>query len=425
MKIIQISAADFGGGVETVVRQHHRELSRQGHQTQLLVGRKKGGERNTTVIPLRTGPKGALRTARWIQRNTGLQNLYAPGFRAIEQSFAFEPDVLHFHSLHGADSYAELAVVRRLSRRYPTVVTLHDFWLMTGHCGYPLECPRWLTGCGKCPDLTRYPAIEHDATRWNFARKRKLFKNRDIQLVVPSAWLLNQARRSPILRDCPISVVTNPVDVDTFSPAVQNPDRARFGIGEDETAVMLIANHLNNPYKGMDDGIAALNRVSDTKIKVVIVGNSADEVSKRLKVPSVALPYTTSTTDLAEYYRVADLLLMPSRCETFGLVAAEAMACGTPVIAFDAGALPEVIGDRDTGVVVTSRDTSAMAAEIDALAADRQLRRTMSHAAAERIRRLFHVSGHTRGTADVYERCIQAHACRLLEPGRLDPAPAG
>ncbi len=410
MKIIQISASDYGGGVETVVRLHHRELGRLGHRTQLLVGRKKGDDPDISLIPFRRGPKGLLRTARRVQQVSGLQNLYSPSFRAVEESFEFEPDIVHIHSLHGADSYAELSVVAKLSRKYPTVITLHDFWLMTGHCGCPLDCPRWLTGCGRCPDLNRYPSISRDATRWNYRHKKRLFRKASPVLIVPSEYLREQALRSPILGHLRVDVVPNPVDATVFSPGCEQGGRARrraeFGIAEDDVAVMLIANNLSNPYKGMADGIAAINQVKASKIKLVLVGNAADQVSSQLNAASIALPYTRSAEELADYYRMVDLLVMPSRCETFGLVAAEAMACGTPVVAFDAGALTEVIGGAESGVIVPRRDVTEMAFQIEKLAADRQRRRTMSAAAVERVRNRFGVAQHARKAIATYEDMI-------------------
>jgi glycosyltransferase involved in cell wall biosynthesis len=410
VKVIQINASDYGGGVETVVRLHHRELRRTGHRAQLLVGRKKGEALDINLIPFRRGPKGLLRTARRVQQVTGLQNIYSPSFRAVEESFDFKPDVVHIHSLHGADSYAELSVVAKLSRKYPTVITLHDFWLMTGHCGYPLGCSRWLTGCGRCPDLTRYPSVARDATRWNFRAKRKLFRKAKLSLIVPSEYLRQQASRSPILGHLPIYVVPNPVDCTVFTPStdaeLRSRRRAEFGIDEDEMAVMLIANNLNNPYKGMADGIAAINEIRQSRIKVVLVGNAADQASGQLNAEPIKLGYTRSATELAEYYRMVDLLVMPSRCETFGLVAAEAMACGTPVVAFDAGALREVIGESDSGIVVPRRDPAAMANEVEQLASNRERRRRMSEAAVTRVRKRFGVAEHTSGVVAVYQDVV-------------------
>lgn len=406
MKIIQITGSDVGGGAETVVREHHHELHKQGHEAQLLVGRKQTDDPATTQIPFVRGPKGILRTARWLQRNTGLQNLYSPGFRALESSFAFTPDVLHFHSLHGVESFAELAVVRRLSRKYPTLISLHDLWLMTGHCGHPLTCPRWKTGCGKCPDLTLYPAISRDATRLNFIRKRRVFRGANVALIVPSTWLAQQTRESPILKHLPVNVVPNPIDVATFCPGPADELRQQHGIRPSDRTVILVAQHLTNPFKGIEDGIAVLNQTTNENLKVILVGGAAEQVAARIKHPSVILPYTSSKQEVASYYRMADVLLMPSRGETFGLVAAEAMACGTPVIAFQVGGLQDVIGDNEGGILIPGRDIAAMAAAVDKLLTEETVRRQLATTGRERAAAAFPLSRHTETCVELYQHAL-------------------
>ena len=333
MKVIQVSGADIGGGAETVVRQHHCELVRQGHQSRLLVGQKTGQDENTTQIRYVRGPKGARRVARWIEHNTGLQNLYSPSFRRLEDNFPFQPDVLHLHGLHGAENYAELSVLPRLSHRYSTVISLHDLWLTTGHCGHFLDCERWKQGCGKCPDLTLYPTVNRDATRWNYKRKRRVFAKSKVHLVVPSNWLRDQVKQSSILAHLPISVIPNPVDTETFNPGNRTDTRRNLGIPDSQKVVLLVAQTMNNAYKGIEDGVNLLNAIDVPDLCVMLVGRSADETAALIRHQTKTFPYSDDPKQIAAYYRAADVLLMPSRGETFGLVAAEAMACGTPAVA--------------------------------------------------------------------------------------------
>ncbi|MCS7469425.1 glycosyltransferase [Stieleria sp. ICT_E10.1] len=410
MNIIQVTGTDVGGGAEVVVRQHHAELTCQGHNVQLLVGRKQTDDPATTQIPFRRGPKGILRTARWLQRNAGLQNLYSPGFRALEDSFAFTPDVIHFHSLHGVDSFAELSVLKRLCRKYPSVMSLHDLWLMTGHCGHPLGCPRWKTGCGKCPDLTLYPAVSRDATRLNFWRKRRLFRNLPTRLIVPSHWLMDQVRQSPILKHLPIDVVPNPVDIDAFQPALNDNLKQQLNLAATDPTVILVAQHLDNPFKGIQDAVAVLNSITIPNLKVILVGGAANEVSQLIDHPCVVLPFTQSKQELATYYATADVLLMPSRGETFGLVAAEAMACGTPVVAFEVGGLADVIGDNIGGTLIPDRDRAAMAQAVEQLLCDNAMHEKKSAAGRDRAVRHFRLERHTQRCLTLYERAIEQHA---------------
>lgn len=403
MNITQISGCDVGGGAETVVKLHHLQLQREGHTSQLLVGRKESNDPTTVQIPFVAGPKGIQRSTRWIQRNVGLQNLYSPSFRKLENSFQSVPDVLHFHSLHGADSFAELSVVRKLSKKYPTVVSLHDLWLMTGHCGHPLDCPRWKTGCGKCPDLTIYPSIPHDVTRINHWRKRRTFRDCNFNLVVPSSWLAQQVAQSPVVGHMPVSVVPNPVDTEVFSPGDTAALKHKHGIGPTDITVMMVAQHLTSPFKGIDKGIESLNLISNPNVKVILVGHAAKDVCTQLTSPAIILPFTKRSSELANYYRMADLLLMPSQGETFGLVAAEAMACGTPVIAFEVGGLTDVIPNEEIGILIPRNDVRLMAKAVTTLLNDANRRNTIAENATTWVTTEFNLSRHTGLMLSIYE----------------------
>ena len=404
MKVAQIHSSDSGGGAETVVRRHHRQLRNLGHESFLLVGRKTGDDPQTAEIPFRAGPKGFLRTARWLERKTGLQNLYSPSFRRLEEQFPFVPDVLHFHSLHGVESFSELAVLSSLSAKIPTVVSMHDLWLMTGHCGHPLDCRRWQEGCGRCPDLTLYPAVQRDATAWNFRRKKRTFARCSAHVIVPSRWMKRQVESSPVLGDFPVTVVPNPVDTELFRPG--DSKKELHGISNSDRTVIMAAQHLNDPNKGVSDGIAVLNSVDMAQLRVILVGHGAGEIAKRLSSPTCVLPFTSAAEVLADYYRMADVALMPSRGETFGLVAAEAMACGTPVVATAVGGLTDVVGENEGGILVPRGDIDAMGKALRMLLGDERLRQKHSEAGRTRMVELFRSELHTDRCVSVYSEAM-------------------
>ena len=381
-----VHGADTGGGAELLAHSLQRELRDMGHRVRLFVGRKEGADADVVQIPPRRGPAGALRLARWLERRFGLQYLYSPSFRDLPSLIASDTQVLHLHSLHGVAGYADLAVVPQLCRRWPTVVTLHDMWLFTGHCAHSGPCERWSSGCGHCPDLTLYPAIQRDGTHFNWLRKRHYLARSPMTVVCPSRWLADKAALSPLLSGKEIVVIPNAVDTRICFPS---PDRRALrralDLRVDDFIVLFVAHQVQSRWKGTLDAVQAMNGMA-RPVFGVIVGRGSDSATAGLQVAHRALPYLDQRR-LADWYRAADVLLVSSQEEVFGMVAAEAMACGTTVVAYDVGGLPEVIAD--TGMVVSDRQPPALARALDSLANDTSRCAQLGRLASARARQLF------------------------------------
>ena len=109
----------------------------------------------------------------------------------------------------------------------PTVLTLHDAWLLSGHCAHSFDCERWKTGCGECPDLTIEPAIRRDATADNWVRKRDIYARSRLYVATPSPWLMGRVEQSmlaPAVEQA--RVIPNGVDLSVFRPADKRSIRA-------------------------------------------------------------------------------------------------------------------------------------------------------------------------------------------------------
>ena len=146
-------------------------------------------------------------------------------------SAARDFDLIHAHNLHG--DYFDLAALASASRSRPVVVTLHDEWLMTGHCACTLGCERWRNACGQCPRLDVYPAIRRDATAENLARKREIYRDLRVVAVAPSRWLLERARASALSAAITESrIIPNAVDLEIFAPGDRSEARRHLGFPE-------------------------------------------------------------------------------------------------------------------------------------------------------------------------------------------------
>ena len=402
-KILIVNSADAGGGAERVATAILDGFAALGTETWMAVGEKRGTD--PRVLSLNGRPTSPVRSARRSARRlAGLEDLDHPGsHRLLELAGTPAPDLLLLGNLHG--DYFDLRLLPELSRRVPVVMRLADSWPFTGHCATPLGCGRWETGCGACPDLTIPPAIERDATRVNWRRKRSIFSRSRMSVVAPSRWQLDRARRS-LLGEAIDSarVVTNGVDLETFNPDGPRADREALGVPPDARLLVFACNlGAANRYKDMATLRAAMRLLGGHPVELLVVGRPAplERVGERVRIRH--LPYEHDQALLAGLYRAADLYVHAAWEESFCLTAAEALACGTPVVAAGAGGLSEVVEDGVTGFVVPPGQAAELAAAVTRVLDTPDLARLGSAAAATARERF---DGH-RMVEELHEFCLE------------------
>jgi len=399
LRILQVSTSDLAGGAERSATNLAGEFRAMGHESWLAVGYKRGRDPNTFEIP-NDASRNALYKAFDSARNTkGLRRLAAAGRMIAEpmrtfdvergrEDFAFpgteqlldltpsKPDVVHVHNLHGG--YFDLRVLPELSRRVPTILNIRDAWLMSGHCAFSLDCEKWLTGCGDCPDLSLFPAVKRDATAFNWERKRDILRNSRVYVSTASQWMMDRVKQS-IVAAAVIEerVIPNGVDTRVFFPGDRAAARNAIGIEHDARVLLVAANGLrNNVWKDYKTLRAALEILGTQKLLVLAVGENAPPE----KIGAIDLrfvPFESDMSRLADYYRAADIYLHAARVESFGNVLLEARACGTPIVTTATGGIPEQVPEG-TGMLVPQGDAPAFAAAIEKLLSDENLRKNIA-----------------------------------------------
>jgi glycosyltransferase involved in cell wall biosynthesis len=317
---------------------------------------------------------------------SGLEDFDFPGTIQALGSRGGLPDVLSCHNLHGG--YFDLRALPELSRRILTVLTLHDEWTYTGHCGYALQCSGWLGACGSCPDLSRPPRILQDSTAANLGVKRTIWRDARVHVVTPSQWLMQRATRSILAPAMASShVIPNGIDTHVFAPGDKLAARAHLGLPIDARVLLFVANSgTGNPYKDgstMEKAVAAMTgRKELSRLILLVVGGdgsiAAVEPGRRISVP-----YQRDPRELARYYQAADLYLHAAHGDNFPLVVLEALACGTPVVATAIGGIPEQVREGVTGLLTPPGDAGAMAETATRLLLDDALRGRMGAVARQ------------------------------------------
>jgi glycosyltransferase involved in cell wall biosynthesis len=433
MRILQVNSSDRQGGAEKVSWMLHRAYRETGHESWLVVGRKRGDDPNVVQLDNLGRKRGVGLVKVLAEKLLGWQYLSYPGSHRLLESLGRAFDILHLHNLHGG--YVDLAALPMLSRRIPTVVTLHDMWLMTGHCAQPMECERWKAGCGDCPDLAIYPGIPRDGTRFNWRRKKRLLEEARLHLAAPSRWMHGRVMGSEgILRGFPVTVVPNGVGVERFSPDSKADARRRLEVPPDRRLFLLFSNDpLRSHFKDIPFLWASIRRLmervpADRRPMLMVVGgrgNSSEALPADLRSYLVQRPFESEEERVVDCYRAADLMVYPSKADTCPLVLMEAAACGLPVAATSVGGIPELVEEGKTGWLVPLGDVERFAEVLDRfLLLDEDTVRAMGEHARRLACERFDFQGQVRSYLDLYRR-LTAERDVTLASGGLHVASVG
>jgi glycosyltransferase involved in cell wall biosynthesis len=457
MRILQVSTADIAGGAERVafgLFDRYREL---GHESWLAVGTKRTRDPNVvtldhsyvehfwyrlwTHVAAKLSPhigntKGAGRgkqwsehlsqPGRWLSWQLGHEYFDFPGTRDLLALTPSSPDIVHCHNLHGRRTeprgdYFDLRMLPWLSRQAPLMITLHDAWLLSGHCAHSFDCDRWRTGCGQCPDLTIYPALKRDGTAYNWRRKKQIFENLRIYIATPSQWLMRKVEQS-ILAPAIIEkrVIPNGVDLRTFRPADQRKVRQELGLPIDTSILMFAAYGVrHNRWKDFQTLHQAVIKVAKQMAGHPLLFLAIGQESPPEKIGNAEirfLPFEPDPTKMAKYYQAADLYIHAARADTFPTTVLEALACGRPVVASAVGGIPEQVDEGQTGFLIEAGDQQSMAGRVEQLLRDTSRRAAMGRCAAMAARSRFDLEHQVNAYLEWYES--------ILHPaGRLQTLP--
>lgn len=270
-------------------------------------------------------------------------------------------DILHLHNLHCYFINLPLLFNYIKKNNVKVIWTLHDCWAFTGHCPhFTMEkCDKWQTGCFKCPRYKDYPKSLFDNSKKMWKLKKRWFTGvKNLTIVTPSEWLAGLVRQS-YLKDYPVKVINNGIDLNVFKPTESN-FREKYNIGN--KFIVLGVAFGWGIRKGLDVFIELSKRLDNEKYQIVLVGTD-DTVDKNLPDNIISIHRTQNQTELAEIYTAADVFANPTREENYPTVNMEAIACGTPVVTFRTGGSPEILTEK-TGSVVDYNDVNAMKSEI-------------------------------------------------------------
>ena len=278
-----------------------------------------------------------------------------------------EADVIYIHwVLNGFLSLNGIEKLMKLGK--PIIFFLHDMWTFTGGCHYSFTCEKYKTECQNCPFFPKDKV--KDLAYREFQKKRKLFESYDnLYFVSPSKWLYDCTNEAALTKNKPTLHIPNYLDANMFKPCDKKVAKGILNIDTDATVIAFGAVYIDSPYKGWKYLQKALELLKDSKghdnIHILIFGSGYNrQVAECIpfKTTFVGFLYSEYATTLM--YNAADVFVAPSLADNLPYTILESESCGTPVVAFDTGGIPDLIAHKENGYLARYRDSEDLAAGI-------------------------------------------------------------
>ncbi|WP_271617381.1 glycosyltransferase [Bradyrhizobium sp. CCBAU 51745] len=298
---------------------------------------------------------------------------------------ALKPDVVITGNVHGAPwPLALLSAIR--SQGILVMAFMHDVYFVTGRCAYPMSCQLYQTGCNaSCPTPNEYPKLAPERIAPAWQERGKVFAGPNaVPLVGNSQWTANIVVQR-FGNQAAARFVHLALDHELFSPIPRSVARRLLGIPERAAIVLLGAVDVKNQWKGgplFHDLHQALLKRKD--VGVVLFGYMSEALSSLRSFGLV-----TDERKMALILNCADVYVSAATAEAFGQSLLEASACGVPVVAFDVGAVSEVLVNEETAILVKELNVEALLRAVDRLLADPALRERLGRAARTRVEQRF------------------------------------
>ena len=351
MKVLQINSSyKFGGSTGRIAFDLKHIMENNGIESYAAYGINRGAisESNTLLLQSKLEMRLSQLQGRLFSRH-GFNNKAATK-RLLNYIDEIKPDLIHIHNIHGFYIHCGMLFDYIKTHNLPVVWTLHDCWSFTGWCAYfdYAECGKWKDHCFNCKCKKDYPkAWISSRSKSNFDLKKKTFNGvKNLHLVTPSHWLSSLTRES-FLRDYPVTVINNGVDVNVFKPTANSVKR-ELGI-EGKKMLLAVAGGLAR-RKGSKYLVEIPEKLNEDEV-LIILGIKANQKSLLPSKKCIGIPYTNSVDELAAIYTAADVFINTTLEDNFPTTNIEAMSCGTPIITFNTGGSPEPVLDGEEVII--------------------------------------------------------------------------
>lgn len=374
MKVILLGKSKNNGGAAIATFRLMEILRERGVDVKMLVqeGEEDVAVRSTT----RFVPKKWINFARFAferllflrhEKSKEIRFLFSlanTGERLGRNKHIREADIIHIHWINGG--FLSLGSLRELlDLGKPVVWTFHDMWPFTGGCHYALDCREYTRECGQCPYLKKPGKKDLSHRIWK--RKDKLFRHKQLRVITPSNWLQECVRESSLLHHLEVATIHNPVDHELFRSVDREEACRNLGLDPAQKYILFGAANMKNVLKGFNYFLEATRLMKDEPdtvkgVEILLFGKIREDVSQLFPLKTRNIAFVKSVQTLVELYSVAHLFVIPSLQDNLPNTIIESMLCGTPVVGFNTGGIPEMIDHKINGYLAEYKSSIDLAA---------------------------------------------------------------
>ena len=385
--ILHVAYTDISGGAARAAYRVHKSLCDYGTQFDFSSSMRVIKKRSSD-INIKGGPANGDKVSFYLQYalNKGSRFLYSSNNKNYfstawpatglgrELNYLFKQKKLDLVNLHWLGDYT-LSIKEIGKLQMPLVWRLADQWAFCGCEHYSDIESRIEKGNNYMQGYNYYSKEERryliDLNTFMWRRKRKYWKNH-INIVAPTKWIADCARKSLIFNQSNITVIPTSIDLEKWSPVDKKFARSVLNLPLDKKLILFGAlGGTKDIRKGGDLLIKAIMRLKDfssdkfiESLELVIVGDEKDQDQYDLGVKLNYAGVINNDLILKLYYSACDVFVLPSRQDNLPGTGIESHACGTPVVGFEIGGLPEIIDNHVTGALAKPFQENSLALAI-------------------------------------------------------------
>ncbi|MFC1848883.1 glycosyltransferase [candidate division CSSED10-310 bacterium] len=371
MKILFINAQDTKGGAAIAPYRLSKGLDKYfGTENYFIVGKKHSGDANIFWTRKNEAQAAIEVLTDKVMNKLGLQYQYFPFSSRfiLKKTRELQPDIISLHNTH--EGYFKTALLTELSKMAPIAWTLHDMWSFTANAAHTFGDESWKQLRGGKGEKKIYPPLGLNTGRWLLRQKRRIYRKSNIHLITPSNWLYNLVKQSPVFENKPVVCIPHGINTEIFKK--RDKLQCRKMLDLDPKANIIIFTSAGHPglcpWKGgqhLVDILKILDEKADRKIIMMFVGKGELSLGITLKNLSFqSLGFVHNERFMPLLLSAADLFIYPTLADSFGLVLAESICCGTPAISFDVGGVGDIIKNDVSGYLIDAFQVDDFVAQI-------------------------------------------------------------